>query len=177
MTNRTDFFREALSAAQELFTGSWAAWITKISTGSAVVWGGELMSRAGVTIKHSVEAATTAIILFIILTAFDAILGVMRQIKKNRQPHTVNVPIKAWRVLSGPAAKWLVGGIALLASSFIDGAVFGIDSWVGGPVLKFSTGIAMGAIGIEVAAKVDYLLRWGWADKLRKRFPELFSHD
>ena len=63
----------------------------------------------------------------------------------------------------------------LLAASFFDNVMFGAGAWMGGPVLKFCTGIVLGAIIIEVAAKADYLQRWGIADKLKRRFPELFG--
>jgi hypothetical protein len=46
---------------------------------------------------------------------------------------------------------------------------------IGGPMLKFLTGVVLGAIIIEVAGKADYLQGWGLSDKLRKRFPEFFD--
>jgi hypothetical protein len=165
MTNRTDFFHETLSATTEILGGGTGAWVAKMTAG--VIF----------ALAQSVEAATIAIAVFLVLCILDAILGLMRQIKINRQPGSVNVPIKVWRLVSGPASKWLVGGVVLLAASFFDHVMFGADAWMGGPVLKFCSGIVLGAITIEVAAKADYLQSWGISDKLRKRFPEFFSHD
>lgn len=163
MSKNTDFLTETLSATSEILGGTPGAWGTKMLSGIIPA------------MAQSVEAATIAIAVFFVLCMLDAILGVMRQIKLNREPDTQNVPIKAWRLISGPASKWFVGGIVLLASSFFDNVMFGAEAWMGGPVLKFCTGIVLGAITIEVAAKADYLQKWGIADKLRKRFPELFS--
>ena len=163
MSNKTDFFQETLSATHEILGGSPGAWGTKMITGIIMA------------LAQSVEAATIAIAVFLVLCILDSILGVMRQVKINRQPGSVNVPIKVWRIISGPASKWLVGGIVLLAASFFDHVMFGADAWMGGPVLKFCTGIVLGAITIEVAAKADYLQKWGISDKLRSRFPEFFA--
>jgi hypothetical protein len=99
----------------------------------------------------------------------------MRVYKKNKQPHTTNTPIKPWRMISGPASKWFVGGIVMMAGSFFDNVLFGYDTMIGGPMLKFLTGVVLGAIIIEVAGKADYLQGWGLSDKLRKRFPEFFD--
>lgn len=163
MSNRTDFFHETLSATTEILGGGTAAWGAKMTAGVILA------------VAQSIEAATIAIAFFLVLCILDAILGLMRQIKINRQPGSVNVPIKVWRLISGPASKWLVGGVVLLASSFFDHVMFGADAWMGGPVLKFCTGIVLGAIIIEVAAKADYLQKWGISDKLRRRFPEFFA--
>jgi hypothetical protein len=165
MTNRTDFFQETLSATAEILGGS------------PTVWGTKMLAGIILALAQSVEAATIAIAVFLVLCILDAILGVMRQIKLNRKPGTDNVPIKVWRIISGPASKWLVGGIVLMAASFFDHVMFGADAWLGGPVLKFCTGVVLGAITIEVAAKADYLQKWGISDKLRKKFPELFPTD
>jgi hypothetical protein len=54
--------------------------------------------------------------------------------------------------------------------------MFGQDAFVHGPVLKFFTGVVLGAIIIEVTAKADYLQGWGITDRLRKRFPEFFEN-
>jgi hypothetical protein len=163
MSSRTDFFQETVSATTEILGGSPGAWGTKMIAGVVLA------------LMQSVEAATIAIAVFLVLCILDAVLGVMRQLKVNREPNSVNVPIKVWRLVSGPASKWLVGGIVLLASSFFDHVMFGADAWMGGPVLKFCTGIVLGAITIEVAAKADYLQKWGISDKLRARFPEFFA--
>ena len=163
MSNKTHFFQETLSATHEILRGTPGAWGAKMFTGIILA------------VAQSVEAATIAIAVFLVLCILDAILGVMRQVKMNREPDSVNVPIKVWRLISGPASKWLVGGIVLLAASFFDNVMFGADAWMGGPVLKFCTGIVLGAITIEVAAKADYLQKWGISDKLRSRFPEFFA--
>jgi hypothetical protein len=166
MTNRTDFFQEVANATSEIILG-----------GNPVAWGAKVLSGVAIALLQSIEAATLAIAAFMALCLFDAVLGVIRQIKRNQEPGTTNVPIKAWRVISGPASKWLVGGIVLLASSFFDNVMFGSDAWMGGPVLKFCTGVVLGAILIEVVAKADYLQGWGLSDRLRKKFPELFPTD
>jgi hypothetical protein len=119
-----------------------------------------------------------AIAIFAALCLLDAVLGVMRVYKRNKTEKDIpNEPIKVWRLVSGPASKWLVGGIVLLTGSFFDHVMFGAEAFLGGPMLKFFTGIVLGAITIEVAAKADYLQGWGISEKLRKRFPEFFSHD
>lgn len=166
MTNRTDFFDETLSATQEILGGTTGA------------WGAKMLAGVAIALMQSVEAATVAIAIFAALCLLDAVLGVMRVYKRNKVERDVpNEPIKVWRIVSGPASKWLVGGIVLLTGSFFDHVMFGTDAFLGGPMLKFFTGIVLGAITIEVAAKADYLQGWGISDKLRKRFPEFFSHD
>jgi len=166
MTNRTDFFHETLSATTEILGGTPGAWGTKMLAGVAIA------------LMQSVEAATVAIAIFAALCILDAILGVMRVYKRNKVERDIpNEPIKVWRLVSGPASKWLVGGIVLLTGSFFDHVMFGSEAFLGGPMLKFFTGIVLGAITIEVAAKADYLQSWGISEKLRKRFPEFFSHD
>jgi hypothetical protein len=165
MSKHADFFQETLSATTEILGGTPGA------------WGGKMLAGIAIALMQSIEAATIAIALFLALCILDAILGVMRQIKINRKPGTDNVPIKVWRMISGPASKWLVGGIVLMAASFFDHVMFGADAWLGGPVLKFCTGVVLGAITIEVTAKADYLQGWGISDKLRKRFPEWFAED
>ena len=159
------FDTEALSAMSEIMGGTPAAWATKVAAGVIIA------------LMQSVEAATVSIAIFLMMCILDAILGVMRQVKLNKQPGTVNVPIKVWRIISGPASKWFVGGLMILAASFFDHVVFGADAWVGGPVLKFCSGVVMGAITIEVAAKVDYLQKWRLSEKLRKKFPDWFDAD
>jgi hypothetical protein len=158
-----DFIRQIQTATVEIFSGSPMAWLSKVLTGAAIA------------IIQSVEASVVAIAMFLVLCLLDAILGVMRVYKRNKQPNIVNTPIKPWRMISGPASKWFVGGIVLLASSFFDNVIFGHEAVLGGPLLKFSTGVVLGAIIIEVAGKADYLQGWGLTDKLRKRFPEFFS--
>jgi len=160
-----DFFKQVQTATLEIFSGGPVAWASKVITGIAIA------------IVQSVEASVVAIAMFLVLCILDAILGVMRVYKKNKQPNTVNVAIKPWRIISGPASKWFVGGIVLLAASFFDNVVFGHEAIMGGPLLKFSTGVVLGAIILEVAGKADYLQGWGLADRLRNRFPEFFPSE
>jgi hypothetical protein len=163
MTNKTDFLQETISATGEILGGNTGAWIAKMVTGIVIA------------LMQSVEAAAVAIAFFLAMCLLDAVLGVMRRYKMNKEPGVTNVPIKAWRMISGPAAKWMVGGIVLMVGSFFDHVLFGQDAFMGGPVLKFFTGVVLGAITVEVAGKADYLQGWGLADKLRARFPEFFG--
>ena len=164
MTSRTDFFQETVSATVEILGGTPGA------------WGAKMLAGIAIALMQSIEAATVAIAMFLALCILDAILGVMRVYKRNKtETDKPNEPIKVWRIISGPASKWLVGGIVLLTGSFFDHVMFGAEAFLGGPMLKFFTGIVLGAITIEVAAKADYLQAWGISDKLRKRFPEFFS--
>ena len=157
------FAVQVQTAVLEVFSGGPISWASKVLTGVAIA------------IVQSVEASMVAIGMFLVLCILDAILGVMRVYKKNKQPHTTNTPIKPWRMISGPASKWFVGGIVMMAGSFFDNVLFGYDAMIGGPMLKFLTGVVLGAIIIEVAGKADYLQGWGLSDKLRKRFPEFFD--
>jgi hypothetical protein len=164
MTSRTDFFQETVSATVEILGGTPGA------------WGAKMLAGIAIALMQSIEAATVAIAMFLALCILDAILGVMRVYKRNKtETDKPNEPIKVWRIISGPASKWLVGGVVLLTGSFFDHVMFGSEAFLGGPMLKFFTGIVLGAITIEVAAKADYLQAWGISDKLRKRFPEFFS--
>jgi hypothetical protein len=164
MTSRTDFFQETVSATVEILGGTPGA------------WGAKMLAGIAIALMQSIEAATVAIAMFLALCILDAVLGVMRVYKRNKtETDKPNEPIKVWRIISGPASKWLVGGIVLLTGSFFDHVMFGAEAFLGGPMLKFFTGIVLGAITIEVTAKADYLQAWGISDKLRKRFPEFFS--
>ena len=163
MNNNNNFLTETLGAADEMLGGTPGTWATKALAGAAIA------------IAQSVEAATIAIAIFLVMCIMDAILGVMRVLKRNIRSSEPNTPIKPWRMISGPASKWFVGGIVLLVSSFFDHVMFGASAFLGGPVLKFMSGVVLGAITIEVAAKADYLQGWGLADKLRERFPEFFA--
>ena len=163
MSNKTDFFQETLSATHEILGGSPGAWGTKMITGVIMA------------LAQSVEAATIAIAVFLVLCILDAILGVMRQVKINMQPGSVNVPNQGMachiRACLEMACRWYraAGGIVLRQR---DVRCRCLDGWSCAEVL---TGIVLGAIIIEVAAKADYLQRWGIADKLKRRFPELFG--
>jgi hypothetical protein len=151
--------------------------VMEVFSGGPLAWGSKVLTGVAIAIVQSVEASMVAIGMFLVLCILDAILGVMRVYKRNSKPHTVNVPIKPWRMISGPASKWFVGGIVMMAGSFFDHVIFGFDAIVGGPMLKFMTGVVLGAIIIEVAGKADYLQGWGLSDKLRKRFPEFFPSE
>jgi hypothetical protein len=159
----SNFVSETLSATHEILGGTPGTWGAKVVTGAVLA------------IAQSVEAATIAISIFLVMCCMDAILGVMRVLKRNINSVEPNIPIKPWRIISGPASKWFVGGIVLLVASFFDNVMFGSQAFLGGPVLKFMSGVVLGAITIEVAAKADYLQGWGLADKLRERFPEFFA--
>jgi hypothetical protein len=164
MSKHADFFQETVSATVEILGGTPGA------------WGAKMLAGIAIALMQSIEAATVAIAMFLALCILDAILGVMRVYKRNKtETDKPNEPIKVWRIISGPASKWLVGGIVLLTGSFFDHVMFGAEAFLGGPMLKFFTGIVLGAITIEVTAKADYLQAWGISDKLRKRFPEFFS--
>jgi len=164
MSKHADFFQETISATTEILGGTPGA------------WGAKMLAGIAIALMQSIEAATVAIAMFLALCILDAILGVMRVYKRNKtETDKPNEPIKVWRIISGPASKWLVGGIVLLTGSFFDHVMFGAEAFLGGPMLKFFTGIVLGAITIEVVAKADYLQAWGISDKLRKRFPEFFS--
>jgi hypothetical protein len=164
MSKHADFFQETISATTEILGGTPGA------------WGAKMLAGIAIALMQSIEAATVAIAMFLALCILDAILGVMRVYKRNKtETDKPNEPIKVWRIISGPASKWLVGGIVLLTGSFFDHVMFGAEAFLGGPMLKFFTGIVLGAITIEVTAKADYLQAWGISDKLRKRFPEFFS--
>jgi hypothetical protein len=148
--------------------------ITEVFSGGPVAWASKVLTGIAIAIIQSVEASLVAIAMFLVLCILDAVLGVMRVYKRNKLPNTVNTPIKPWFLISGPASKWFVGGIVMLAASFFDNVMFGHEALLGGPLLKFSTGVVLGAIILEVAGKADYLQGWGLTDKLRKRFPEFF---
>jgi hypothetical protein len=164
MTPKPDFFTEITSATSEIFGGTSSAWMAKVISGMLIA------------LLQSIEAATLAIAAFLGLCILDAILGVMRVSKRNkRNPNKPNEAIKVWRLVSGPASKWFVGGVVLLSGSFFDHVMFGSDAMLGGPTLKFFSGVVLGAIVIEVTAKADYLQGWGITDRLRKRFPEFFA--
>jgi hypothetical protein len=164
MSRHADFFQETISATTEILGGTPGA------------WGAKMLAGIAIALMQSIEAATVAIAMFLALCILDAVLGVMRVYKRNKtETDKPNEPIKVWRIISGPASKWLVGGIVLLTGSFFDHVMFGAEAFLGGPMLKFFTGIVLGAITIEVTAKADYLQAWGISDKLRKRFPEFFS--
>jgi predicted metal-binding membrane protein len=160
---KQDFGEEISSAAQELFGGSLGTWLTKLLFGAIAA------------LIHAVEAAWISITVFAFLCIADAILGVLRQIKRNRKGDGERIAIKAWRVVSGPASKWFVAAVVLVGGGAIDLALFGTDPAIGGPILKFLSGIILGAIIVEVAAKADYLQGWGLESRLRERFPELFG--
>lgn len=163
MTNTNTFAEQVNSAAQEIFGGT------------AGSWGLKLLLGAVAALVHAVETATLSIAAFAFLCLADAILGVMRQAKRNRTGDGQRQAIKVWRLVSGPAAKWFVGMIVLLCGSFFDLVLFGEQPFLGGPLLLFFSGVLLGAIVVEVAAKADYLQGWGLSAKLRKKYPQLFE--
>ena len=164
MNKQHDFINEIASATGEIFGGSSSNWLAKVISGILIA------------LIQSIEASSLAIAAFLGLCILDAILGVMRVIKRNkRNPNKPNIPVNAWRMISGPASKWFVGGVVLMSGSFFDHVMFGNEAVLGGPVLKFFSGVVLGAILIEVTAKADYLQGWGITVRLRKRFPELFA--
>ena len=151
--------------------------ILEVFSGGPLSWSAKVLSGIALAIVQSVEASIVSIAMFLLLCLLDSVLGVMRVVKKNRRTDVPNIPIKPWRIVSGPASKWFVGGIVLLASSFFDNVMFGHEAILGGPLLKFSTGVVLGAIILEVAGKADYLQGWGLTDRLKKKFPEFFPSE
>ena len=143
---------DTASAVQEYVGGGPTVWVWKMA-GAAVAAG-----------AHGAEAAAIVIGGWFFLVLTDTLLGVLLAIRKAG----LSV-IKPGRLVSGPAAKFLVGGMVLLAGSIFDVAVFGSDpdAWLQGTALKVVAGVVLFSILLQVADKADVILGFGIGERLR----------